>query len=159
MKRASKGFRLTGRVLLAVGTILVAGAVMMLLYAVFGGWDFSGVVPPPGFIPGGPGADLTAVRTSGLIWASLAMILALVGLAFIFGRLNVFVGEIVDKIAKFVRMDVLEVEVLLVMLIWGLASVILLLVSPVIAILTVSFLVLNVICFLLAWLFARKKRL
>jgi hypothetical protein len=157
MKRAAKGFRFVGRVLLAAGTILVAGAIAMMIYSLFGGWEGSSVTPPPGFVPGDPSAPV-GVRTSGLIWTVLLMILALVGLAFTFKRLNAFMRKTIKQIAGFVHANIFLTELALTGLVWLAASMILLFVLPVAAILTAVFLVINQLCFVLAWLcYGRKK--
>ena len=157
MKRAARGFRFLGRTLLAAGAVIVAGAITVMSYLLFGGWEESSVAPAPGIVPGGPSVDVS-VRTSSLIWSTLIIIFALVGLMFIFGRLNAFMRKTIKKVADFINASIFATEVAAAGLVWILASIILLFVLPVGAILTGTLLILNELCFVFAWLgYGREK--
>jgi len=148
-----------GRVLLSAGTVLLVGAVMVMLYAIFGGFSDTGVTPPPGFIPGPGSSEVdNEVRLAGLIWSSLIIMLAVVGLALVFKRLNAAVRGIIGKIAKFMHTDIFLTELALTALVWVLIGLILLFVMPVAEILVGVFFVVNGLCFILAWVFYGRKK-
>ena len=153
----ARGFRFGGRVLLAVGTIILAGMVMMMLYAAFSDAEVVDVVVPDS-VPGGSSVGSGAVRTSGVIWSGLIVIAVTVGMIFTFRRLNAFMRGVVVKIAKFMRMSILGTELGLSAVVWGLVGVILALFFPIGEIAAAGFLVLNLLCYVLAWLlYGRPK--
>ena len=145
-----------GRVFLSAGTILLTGMLLLLTYSIF--IDFEEAILAPPDLPPHHGSVGTVARTSSVIWSLLIVLLATLGLAFIFGRLNAFVRRTIYKVAKFIRADIFATELASTGLVWILASLILLFTLPVGAILTGAFLVLNLLCFILARVFYGRKK-
>lgn len=158
MNRCARVFRFLGRVFLAIGAIFAAGFITLMLYEIFNEDVLTSTTPAPDIGVGtGVGGVTPSVRTSDLLWLVLIVGAMIVGTFVVMGRFNDFMRKTIKKVAGYIHVGIFQTEIALSALFWIIVIAILLIIFPIGGIFASFLFLLNLLFFLLAWLFYGRK--
>jgi len=150
--------RAAGRLLLFVGAVFDLGLIALAIYAIIYRINHPGETIPDlfGATPvsdtvrasaesGNPNPVLTTIVTIGAILFTFALIVLAARIY------NNSLRKYIGKLAKLFHITIFGAEVVSTLIIWTLATIILLFIFPVASIITIFALIITELCFIFAW--------